>query len=193
METTNVHACAHENIQKKRGRKKEKKKHTHTPWGGWIVMLSGADRPAGSCVRGSPGRVFTRSGQIAAEQTALCSALTHMTDWVGPQHTHTHTHTHTHMQAHSYLSTNGTLTCKYHRHTCSDTHTFGEQEDSARLFPAKCLLDAHEANKERVKRARCMVGWQLMRAKLCRSSSELFFSTQELQRGKPVCFHDENV
>ena len=184
--------------KKKRGRKKKKKKkHTHTPWGGWIVMLSGADRPAGSCVRGSPGRVFTRSGQIAAEQTALCSALTHMTDWVGPQHTHAHTHTHTH-----------THTCKHTRtcqqmalshvntidtHVLTHTHTFGEQEDSARLFPAKCLLDAHEANKERVKRARCMVGWQLMRAKLCRSSSELFFSTQELQRGKPVCFHDENV
>lgn len=55
-------------------------------------MLSGADRPAGSCVRGSLGRVFTRSGRIVLEQTALCSALTHMTDWVGPLHSHT-THT----------------------------------------------------------------------------------------------------
>lgn len=78
-------------------KRKKKKKHTHTPRRGWIVMLSGADRPAGSCVRGSPGRVFTRSGQIPLEQTALCSALAHMTDWVGPPHTHTHA------QAHSYL------------------------------------------------------------------------------------------
>lgn len=54
-------------------------------------MLNGADRPAGSCVRGSVGRVFTRSGPIGLEQTALCSALTHMTDWVGPARTETHT------------------------------------------------------------------------------------------------------
>lgn len=54
-------------------------------------MLNGADRPAGSCVRGSVGRVFTRSGPIGLEQTALCPALTHMTDWVGPARTETHT------------------------------------------------------------------------------------------------------
>lgn len=81
-------------------------------------MVSGADRPAGSCVRGSLGRVFTRSGQIALEQNALCSALTHMTDWVGPPHTHTHTQVHSDAYSYKTVHVNKLVhTCTYKAHT----------------------------------------------------------------------------